>query len=395
MSLNNTPSANRLHIGIFGKVNSGKSSLINAITNQETALVSPVRGTTTDYVVKAMEVRGIGACAFIDTAGFDDNGELGSLRMDKTAEALDKSDIAIMVFADGEIETEKRWIEKIKEKNVPLLAVINKADEIDSEALSRKLKDELSLEAVKVSAKDKTGIDEILAMLTRLVPEDFDQKSITGDLVKAGDVVLLLMPQDSEAPKGRLILPQVQTTRDLLDNGCVIVSATEKTYIEAINSLKEPPKLIITDSKVFKFAYENKPKESKLTSFSVLFAAYKGDLNEYIKGARAIDSLNENSRVLIAEACTHAPLSEDIGRVRIPNMLRKRFGEEIKVDIVSGTNFPSDLSGYDLIIHCGGCMFNRKYLQNRIAKAKSQFVPITNYGVLLAYLNGIIDKITL
>lgn len=232
-------------------------------------------------------------------------------------------------------------------------------------------------------------------MLTRLVPEDFDQKSITGDLVKAGDVVLLLMPQDSEAPKGRLILPQVQTTRDLLDNGCVIVSATEKTYIEAINSLKEPPKLIITDSKVFKFAYENKPKESKLTSFSVLFAAYKGDLNEYIKGARAIDSLNENSRVLIAEACTHAPLSEDIGRVRIPNMLRKRFGEEIKVDIVSGTNFPSDLSGYDLIIHCGGCMFNRKYLQNRIAKAKSQFVPITNYGVLLAYLNGIIDKITL
>ncbi len=394
MSLNSTPNSNRLHIGIYGKRNSGKSTLINSITNQESALVSDIAGTTTDPVYKAMEVKGIGACVFIDTAGFDDVGDLGQLRIEKTELALKKTDIAIMVFTDLDLSIEKAWIEKLKKQSTPIVAIINKADTVDVSTLSKKIIAEFKLTPLIVSGTKKVGIDEILSELVRHVPADYDTASITGHLVQDGDVVMLVMPQDSAAPKGRLILPQVQTTRDLLDNNCVIVSCTPDTFDVALSSLKEPPNLIITDSQVFDIIHKKTPKESKLTSFSVLLAGSKGDLDEFIKGANRLDNLTATSHILIAEACTHAPLSEDIGRVKIPMMLKKKYGETLGITIMSGIDFPKDLSKYDLIIHCGGCMFNKKYLISRIESAKSANVPITNYGVLIAKLNGILDKIT-
>lgn len=395
MSLNNTPNSNRIHIGIYGKRNSGKSSLINALTAQDVAMVSSIAGTTTDPVYKAMEIRDVGACVFIDTPGFDDEGELGEMRIEKTKQAVSKTDIAILIFTDTDTAMEKEWYERLKLQNTPVIAVINKSDILSSiDDIKAIVLDSFKLTPLTVSALNNDGINVLLTEIARTVPEGYNTESITGEIVKSGDVVMLVMPQDSEAPKGRLILPQVQTIRDLLDNDCIIISVTPKTMDEALNSLKSPPVLIITDSQVFKAVYDKKPQESKLTSFSVLFAAYKGDLKEFIDGAAAIDKLNANSKVLIAEACTHAPLSEDIGRVKIPMMLRKRYGDTISIDIVSGTDFPEKLDEYDLIVHCGGCMFNKKYLLSRINLAKHQNVPITNYGVLLARLNGILNKIT-
>lgn len=393
MSINSTPNSSRLHIGIFGKRNSGKSSLINAITGQDIAIVSDVAGTTSDPVLKAMEVRNVGACVFIDTAGFDDEGEIGRLRVEATEKAIDKTDIAIVVFCDEDIKLEKEWIAAIKARKTPILAVINKADSIDASSLSAKIKAELKLEPIVASATKLTGIDEILSAIVRVIPPDYDTGSIVGHLVSEGDCVMLVMPQDSEAPKGRLILPQVQITRDLLDNNCVIVSCTPETMQQSLDSLKNPPDLIITDSQAFKGVSALTPSESKLTSFSILLAKSKGDIESYIKGARAIDGLNESSHILIAEACTHAPLSEDIGRVKIPSFLKKKLGDKVKIDIVSGVDFPDDLSQYDLIIHCGGCMFNRKYLMTRIEKANKSGIPITNYGVFLARVNGILDRV--
>lgn len=394
--MENTPNSNRIHIGVYGKRNSGKSSLVNAITNQRVALVSDIAGTTTDPVYKAMEVRGIGACVFIDTAGFDDIGELGQLRMEKTRDAIDKTDIAIMVFSEENIELECEWYRLLKEKNTPVIPVINKADLLTYVGhLSEKIIDTLKLEPIVVSALHNTGIDTILTALSRLVPEGYNSQSLTSHLVVSGDTVMLVMPQDKAAPKGRLILPQVQTIRDLLDNNCIIISTTTDMMQSSLDCLKEPPSLIITDSLAFKTAYELKPAESKLTSFSILFASQKGDLKKFIEGANKVDSLNDKSRVLIAEACTHAPVGEDIGRVKIPTMLKKRYGDGILIDIVSGVDFPDDLTEYDLVIHCGGCMFNQKYLLSRIEKAVKSGVPITNYGILLAKLNGILDKIVL
>ena len=394
-NLNQTPNANRLHIAIYGRRNSGKSSLINALTNQQVALVSDIAGTTTDPVYKAMEVRGLGACVFIDTAGFDDEGALGELRMQKTRETLPKADIAIMLFSDTDFSLEKSWLEALKSSGVPVIAVVNKSDLQDPAPLMERIRTELSLSPLAVSAVDRTGIPALLAELTRALPEGYGAESITGRLVKDGDVVMLVMPQDSEAPKGRLILPQVQAIRDLLDNRCISINVTPDTMEGALAALKAPPDLIITDSQAFKTVYEKAPKESKLTSFSVLFAAYKGDLDAYVRGAQAVERLNSQSHVLIAEACTHAPLSEDIGRVKIPNLLRKKYGKDMDIQVVSGADFPDDLTPYDLIVHCGGCMFNRKYLLSRIARAEEARVPITNYGVLLAKLNGILDSITL
>ena len=394
-NLNQTPNANRLHIAIYGRRNSGKSSLINALTNQQVALVSDIAGTTTDPVYKAMEVRGLGACVFIDTAGFDDEGELGELRIQKTRQTLPKADIAIMLFSDTDFSLEKSWLEALKSSGVPVIAVVNKSDLQDPAPLMERIRNELSLSPLAVSAVDRTGIPVLLAELTRALPEGYGAESITGRLVKDGDVVMLVMPQDSEAPKGRLILPQVQTIRDLLDNRCISINVTPDTMEGALAALKAPPDLIITDSQAFKTVYEKTPKESKLTSFSVLFAAYKGDLDAYVRGAQAVEQLNGQSHVLIAEACTHAPLSEDIGRVKIPNLLRKKYGKDMDIQVVSGADFPDDLTPYDLIVHCGGCMFNRKYLLSRIARAEEAQVPITNYGVLLAKLNGILDSITL
>lgn len=394
MSLINTPNSERLHIAIFGKRNSGKSSLINAITGQDAALVSDVLGTTTDPVYKPMEVYPIGPVVFIDTAGIDDEGEIGALRVDKTKFAAQKTDIALMVFDSEDTKAEEEWIAMLKEKNVPVIAVLNKADVIENvDALASKLREKLKLTTVVISAKQNKGITELKEEIIRAVPEDFDKKDITGNLVSEGDVVLLVMPQDIQAPKGRLILPQLQTTRELLDKKCIVVSITTDKIDKALSSLKEPPKLIITDSQVFKIVYEKKPEKSILTSFSILMAAHKGDIDTFVKGANAIDSLTEKSRVLIAEACTHVPLTEDIGRIQIPRMLRKRTGEAINIDIVRGVDFPKDLSKYDLIIHCGGCMFNRKYVLSRINQSVSQGVPITNYGVVMAKMNGILDEV--
>lgn len=393
---NDTPSANRLHIGIFGRTNSGKSSFINAFTKQEVSIVADVEGTTTDPVYKAMEINPLGACVIIDTAGFDDVSELGERRLEKTRLAAEKTEVAIILFSGADMGEELRWYQFFKERKTPVLLVVNKSDiRKDAEILLDDIKKETGETALLVSAMTREGMDAVREELARRIPEDYGTRLITGELVSQGDVVLLVMPQDIQAPKGRLILPQVQTLRELLDKKCLVMSVTTDEFCAALTALKEPPKLIITDSQVFSYVYEKKPKESMLTSFSVLFAAYKGDLPYYIEGAKMIDTLTENSKVLIAECCTHAPLKEDIGRVKIPAMLRKRFGKELTVDLVSGTDFPQKLADYDLIIQCGACMFNQSYVLTRIGRAKEQGVPMTNYGVTIAHLTGILDKITM
>ena len=403
MNLVHTPNANRLHIALFGKRNSGKSSLINALTGQDTALVSDTPGTTTDPVQKAMEIHGIGPCLFIDTPGFDDEGELGNRRIERTWKAVEKTDIALLLCAGGssaeetgepDFTEELHWLEQLKAKNIPTILLINKADiRKNTASLAIRIKETFGSQPIPVSAKEKTGIELIRQAILEKLPEDFDQQSITGNLVTEGDLVLVVMPQDIPAPKGSLILPQVQTIRELLDKKCLIMSCTTDKLRETLQALSRPPKLIITDSQVFKTVYEQKPEESRLTSFSVLFAGYKGDIRYYVKSASAIGSLTESSRVLIAEACTHAPLSEDIGRVKLPHLLRKRIGEKLSIDIVAGTDFPQDLTPYSLVIHCGACMFNRKYVLNRIERARLQNVPMTNYGVAIAFLNGILNQI--
>lgn len=393
-NLNETPSANRLHIGFFGKRNSGKSSIINAFTGQGVSIVSDVAGTTTDPVYKPMELNGIGACVLIDTAGFDDEGELGKIRVEKTRLAAEKTDVAVIVFSDMNIEQELYWYNSFKSKKTPVIAVINKADIIDDkDALMELIKKETKQTPLVVSAKTGENVKKLKELAVRLAPSDFGAVSITEGLCGDGDSVLLVMPQDIQAPTGRLILPQVQTIRDLLDKKCLVTCVTTDRLQKALDSFNQPPKLIITDSQVFKTVWDIKPKESMLTSFSVLFAAYKGDLPYYIEGAKAIDSLSENSRVLIAECCTHAPMDEDIGRVKLPRMLRQRFGQGLSVDVVGGTDYPEDLSPYDLVIQCGACMFNRKYVLSRIDRAKNQKIPMTNYGVAIAHLCGILDKI--
>lgn len=395
MTLNETPSANRLHIGVFGRTNSGKSSFINAFTGQEVSIVADVAGTTTDPVYKPMEINPLGPCVIIDTAGFDDTTELGERRMEKTRLAAEKTELGIILFAGEEMEEELHWYRFLKERNVPVLLVVNKADILENPgALVERIEKETGQKPLLLSAQTKEGMGQVKEALARLLPENYGNRLITGELVEDGDVVLLVMPQDIQAPKGRLILPQVQTLRELLDKKCLVMSVTTDKLTAALAALKEPPKLIITDSQVFGYVYEHKPKESMLTSFSVLFAAYKGDLPYYIEGARQLDALTEQSRVLIAECCTHAPLSEDIGRVKIPRMLKTRVGDKITIDFVSGTDFPQDLRGYDLIIQCGACMFNRKYVMSRIDRAKHQEIPMTNYGVTIAHITGILEQVT-
>lgn len=475
MSLNDTPRAGRLHIGIYGRRNAGKSSLINALTGQDIALVSDAPGTTTDPIYKSMELHPVGPVVFIDTAGFDDEGTLGRLRVERTAGVVDKTDVGIIVIdnedlekaapADAVLAEEKLWAEKLAEKNVPLIFVLNKCDEMQAPGESGALTESCgsqpagshgshSAEAagtsanvdavvttasgqptalaadtaasvsadsqgdgraatataaaaiaelagkwpvIKVSALHKTGIEELRQAIEQSVPEDFLREKILGDMVEEGGLVLLVMPQDIQAPKGRLILPQVQTLRELLDRKCTAVATTADGFECALSALNRVPDLIITDSQCFGQVYEKKPAESALTSFSVLFAAYKGDIDKFVSGASLLNDMTENSRVLIAEACTHVPLSEDIGREKIPNLLRKKFGKGIEVVNVCGNDFPSveELKGFDLVIHCGACMFNRKHVMSRIAAAEAAGVPITNYGVVLAKLTGILDKIEL
>ena len=405
MGLNDTPRANRLHIGIYGKRNSGKSSLINALTGQDIALVSNTPGTTADPVMKSMELHPVGPVVFIDTAGFDDEGKLGRLRVEKTKETLSKTDIVIMAIDDVTLESadfsmEKTWLEEIKKRDIPVIIAINKWENIkgkiryeDAEKLLREKLGEYPV--VKVSAKDGTGIDSLRSALEKAVPEDFLRERILAGLIDEGGLALLVMPQDIQAPKGRLILPQVQTLRELLDSRCTAVTTTADGFERALGVLSRSPDLIITDSQCFKYVYDRKPEQSALTSFSVLFAAYKGDIEKFVKGASVLDNMTENSKVLIAEACTHVPLDEDIGRVKIPALLRKKFGEKIEIRNVCGNDFPGkqQLEDFDLIIHCGACMFNRKHVLSRIAQAEAAGVAITNYGITLAKLSGILDKI--
>ena len=396
MSINNTPRANRLHIGIFGKRNSGKSSLINALTGQDISVVSDIAGTTTDPVYKAMEIQGIGPCVLIDTAGFDDFGSLGKMRVEQSKKAMEKTDIALIVFTDEDITIEAKWIKEFQGRNTPFIPLINKIDKLDRptiDTIRSKINSICKEEAICISALTKTGIDNIREAILRKLPQDYDAKDITGNLVQENDIVLLVMPQDIQAPKGRLILPQVQTIRELLDKKCIVISCTADKVTQALASLLSPPKLIITDSQVFSEVYKVKPAQSLLTSFSVLFAALKGDMDYFLKSVAKIDDLTTASKVLIAEACTHVPLKEDIGTVKIPRLLRKKVGEKLTIINVRGNDVPKDLTDYDLIIQCGSCMFNRKFVLNRVEEAKKQQVPMTNYGIVLAYLSGILDKI--
>lgn len=406
MGLNDTPRADRLHIGLFGKRNSGKSSLINALTGQKLALVSDTPGTTADPVFKAMELHPIGPVVFIDTAGFDDEGDLGELRVQKTKEILPRTDLALMVIDDESalarnLDEERRWIMDFTEKDIPVIAVLSKRERLRQPvpqvlaAIRAELGDDIPV--LSVSAEEGAGLDELRQKITKMAPEDFLRQQILCDMVDAGSLALLVMPQDIQAPKGRLILPQVQTLRELLDRRCTAVACTADGIAGALAALRRAPDLIITDSQCFKQVYDAKPASSRLTSFSVLFAAYKGDIEEFVKGASQLDEMTEKSRVLIAEACTHVPLSEDIGREKIPNLLRKKFGPDIQITNVSGSDFPplDDLKEYDLVIHCGACMFNRRHVLSRIAEAQAAGVPITNYGIVLAKLSGILDKIDL
>ena len=394
MALTETPRANRPHIALFGRRNAGKSSLINALTGQEIALVSPVAGTTADPVYKSFELRGVGPVVFVDTAGLDDVGPLGQLRAEKTRQAMEKADLALLVLT-GVPEEELPWLAELWEKKVPVVAVLNQCDRLGEvtslqDAASQALG---GMPVLPVSAATGEGIPQLRQALAQALPDDFWDLTITGDLAQAGDLVLLVMPQDLQAPKGRLILPQVQTIRELLDKGCAVMSCTADVLQTTLDALARPPKLIITDSQVFPLVWQAKPPESLLTSFSILFAGYKGDIDVFWAGAKAIDQLTEDSVVLVAEACAHAPTGEDIGRVKIPKLLRQRVGVGLSFQFVRGNDFPKDLSPYDLVIHCGGCMFNRRHVLGRIAQAQDQGVPMCNYGVVLAHLAGILDKV--
>ena len=395
---NKTPQSERVHIALFGRRNAGKSSLINALTGQQVALVSDVPGTTTDPVSKAMEILPIGPCVIIDTAGFDDVGKVGKLRIERTRQVIKQADIAIVVVAEtGNLDMEISWTKMLKQANVPYLSVLNKVDlmsEAPSPTLLNGLAKRLGCDVIPISALHGSGINLVRTTMAGLLPDSGDQ-SLTGNLARSGDTVMLVMPQDPQAPKGRLILPQVQTLRDLMDKGCIAVCCGTNDIDRTLASLREPPRLIITDSQVFDVVEEKKPQDSLLTSFSVLMAAHKGDINYFAQSAAAIERLTDQSRVLIAEACTHAPLAEDIGREKIPRMLRARAGQGLAVDIVAGKDFPDDVSGYDLVIHCGGCMFNRHFMLQRVEQCRAQGVPMTNYGIAIAQIKGILNKVVL
>lgn len=397
-TLQDTPSANRLHIGIFGKTNSGKSSFVNTFSGQNVSIVADVAGTTTDPVYKAMELYPIGPCVLIDTAGFGDEGKLGTLRMEQTRLAARKTDVALILFHEKDMAAELDWIKELSKRNIPVIPVLSKADLYTQEERAQfldRIKQKTGKEACCVSSLTGAGMAELKELLISQIPEEWNERTILGYLVSKEDLVMLVMPQDIQAPKGRLIMPQVQTLRELLDRKCLTMSVTTDQFLPALAALAHPPKLIITDSQVFSYVYDHKPRESLLTSFSILFAAWKGDIDYYVKSAEKIGDLTPDSRVLIAECCTHAPLKEDIGREKIPALLRKRCGAQMQIEVVSGTDFPDDLTEYDLIIQCGACMFNRKYVMYRIERAKQQHVPMTNYGITIAWLTGILNKIVL
>ena len=414
MGLNETPLANRLHIGIFGRRNAGKSSMINALTGQALAIVSDTPGTTADPVFKAMELHPVGPVVFIDTAGFDDAGALGQLRVDRTRKVIDQTDLAILVLDGQEFSSglspdpEMEWAGKLADAKIPVIIAVNKQEALPEEGkkaaahAAAQVAGILPSETpvIPVSAKTGSGIEDLRGAIADAVPEDYMREKIASDLIDAGGVALLVMPQDIQAPKGRLILPQVQTIRELLDRRCTVVSTTADGLDRALAALSDAPDLIITDSQCFGEVWKKKPEKSLLTSFSILMAASKGDIKIFADGVSAIDDAAVNARdfrVLIAEACTHVPLNEDIGEVKIPRLLKQKFGDRVSITAVRGKDFPAfaELKTYDLIIHCGACMFNRRLVMSRIAAAQEAGVPITNYGIFLAKMAGILDKVSL
>ena len=387
-----TPASERVHIALLGRTNAGKSAMLNCLAKQDVAIVSDTPGTTTDPVQKPMELTGMGAVVIIDTPGLDDNTTLGKERMARTSKMLDRTDIAVVLFTDEGIDTELRIIEECRTREIPVIVALNQVDRIaNREALMARIEEATKLRAIATSTTTGEGIEALREAIIETRPAE--ERLITEGFCKAGDKVLLVMPQDKSAPKGRLIQPQVQTIRELLDRGCIPICCTPDRMAEALAALATPPELIITDSQAFNEVYQLKPEASTLTSFSILFARYKGDIALFTEGVKALKNITEASRILIAEACSHTPQNEDIGRVKLPRLLRKRFGEGLTIDIVGGADYPEDLTPYDLVIHCGACMFNRKHVLSRVERARQQGVAITNYGVILAALTGILDRV--
>lgn len=400
--MNSTAKGDRPHIAVFGRRNVGKSSLINRLTNQDLALVSSQPGTTTDPVYKAMELLPIGPVMIIDTAGIDDQGELGAMRIKKTKEIMRKTDLALLVIsaAQGAGDFERKLIKDFKEKNIPFLTILNKIDilkDLNSEQVELKseLKDFLlknNLEVIKVSSKKEINIDLIREKIAQKMPRDYSRDTIMGDLIEPGDLVVLVTPIDSAAPKGRLILPQVQTIRDVLDHQATAL-VTKKVDLETeLAKLKTQAKIVVTDSQAFAEVSKTVPADILLTGFSVLFARYKGDLESFVQGAKKIKELKAGDKVLIAESCTHRRQKDDIGTVKIPNWLRQKIEPELQFEHTAGRDFPADLSQYSLILQCGSCMLNRKELLSRLAEAEKAGIPIVNYGIAIAFLHGILDR---
>jgi [FeFe] hydrogenase H-cluster maturation GTPase HydF len=388
-----TPKSLRLHIAIFGRRNVGKSSVLNALTGQDVAVVSDVAGTTTDPVEKPMELLPLGPVLFVDTAGFDDVGSLGELRTRKTAKVLERADIALLVTeADRWDEYEKRWSTELKRRQLPTLVVLNKIDIAEPGPVAVQV-EEVGLPWCALSATEGTGVLEAKRAIVSTVPEDwYKQAGILDDVVGAGDSVIMVVPIDKEAPKGRIILPQVQTLRDILDKRARALVTNEVDLPRAIATLRTRPALVITDSQVFEEVARATPVDIPMTSFSIAFARYKGDLNAFVDGARKIDTLGATDKVLICEACTHHPIGDDIGREKIPRWLRGKVGPGLRCDIVAGHDFPEDLEEYALVVHCGACMFNRREMLSRILTCQERGVSITNYGIAIAHLHGILER---
>lgn len=388
--LNQTPKSLRIHIGVFGDTNAGKSTFINAVTGQNIALTSPVAGTTTDPVFKPMELHPLGPVVFIDTAGLDDKTELGEIRINKTIEQIEICDMAILVVNNRSLpESQKEYISIFEKKKIPYFLVVNI---MDNESIKSDFSG-LSANVVYADLHDKNSIKSVKEKIIKILEKKEDEPVLTADLVKKGDIVLLITPQDIQAPKGRLILPEVQVMRDLLDNGCIPIAVTADNIENVLKSLKNPPNLVITDSQIFKTVNEIIPKDIPLTSFSLLMAKIKGNISGFINGAEAIDNLQDGDKVLIMESCTHHAMDDDIARIKIPNLLRKYTGKQIEIDNVSGQNPDVDISKYKLVIHCGGCMINRKAMMSKQKKSEEINVPMTNFGVAIAFMNGMLNRI--
>lgn len=396
MGLNDTPKGERLHIAIFGKRNAGKSSVINAITNQNLAIVSEVKGTTTDPVYKAMELLPLGPVMIIDTPGLDDNSELGNKRIEKTIQVLQKTDIAMIVvdIIAGFSELEQNLLREIRERKLPGIIVLNKTDLYtgDMNEIADRLKKETGWEVICVSADRRTGIYELKETLARLTPLEEMKYPIVRDLVQPEDFVVLVVPIDSAAPKGRLILPQQQTVRDILEAGAISVVTREKELEQTLDSLGRKPRLVITDSQAFAFVSKAVPEDIMLTSFSILFSRHKGDLEEQVKGINAVENLKDGDKILIAEGCTHHRQCDDIGTVKLPKWLSEYTHKKLIFEFTSGTEFPENLKEYALVVHCGACTLNKKEMEYRINNSKRQNIPIINYGILIAHMKGILKR---